>query len=547
MMGEWKKRGAGGAGAAVSVHPEAGEPTGRNPWDRRLGVWWIAEDQPDAPAISASPTGARTFAELAASAHQLVHALRSRGLRVGDAVAVMAPNGVELVELSLACQEAGWFFVPLNTYLTAGELAGIVETANAAALFVHERFRESLVGPAWESIRGRRRLFSFGEVAGAETAETLRRGHPSTMPPDRVTGSIFTFTSGTTGKPKGIRRAAPAGDPSTAANAGALLGRAFDFRPFEGPHLVSTGMHHGGSHTFYMGALNVGHSLVIMERFDPEETLRLIERHRITTAYMVPTQFHRLLRLSPQVRSRHDLSSLRVVVHSAAPCPLEIKKRMLDWWGPVIWETYGGMEGAATIAKPHRWLEKPGTVGRAVRGVTLAILDDAGKSLPPKEPGLVYMSVDGPSFEYTGDRAGADEAFRGKQFTLGDVGYLDEDGYLFIRDRAKDMIITGGVNVYPQEIEAVLAAHPAVLDVAVIGTPNDEWGEEVKAVIQPAAGAVSGADLERELLAWCRERLASYKCPRSVDFRDELPRTDAGKLLKRRLRDEYWQDAGRAV
>jgi long-chain acyl-CoA synthetase len=205
------------------------------------------------------------------------------------------------------------------------------------------------------------------------------------------------------------------------------------------------------------------------------------------------------------------------------------------------------MEGAATIAKPQRWLEKPGTVGRAVRGVSLEILDDNGNRLPPNEPGLVYMTVEGPSFEYTGDKAGAEKAFRGKQFTLGDVGYLDEDGYLFICDRAKDMIITGGVNVYPQEIEGIIAGHPAVVDVAVIGIPNDEWGEEIKAVVQPAANVTPGPALVRDLVAWCRDRLAAYKCPRSIDFRNELPRTDAGKLLKRRLRDEYWRDAGRAV
>ncbi len=517
------------------------------PTERRLGVWWIAEDHPDLPAIFASPSGPRTFAELAAGAHRLVHALRARGLEQQDVVAVMAPNGVEIVECSLACQEAGWFFLPLNTFLTSGELAGIVEVANAAALFVHERFRAALSGAAWEKLRGRRRVFSFGEVAGVESADELRRGHPSTLPIDRATGSIFTFTSGTTGKPKGVRRSPRGGDPSAAANAAAIFGRAFDFRELEGAHLVSTGMHHGGSHSFYMGALNAGQGLVIPERFDAEETLRQIERHRVTTAYMVPTQFHRLLRLPPEVKGRHDLSSLRVVVHSAAPCPLEVKKQMMEWWGPVIWETYGGMEGAATIAKPNRWLERPGTVGRAVRGVSLEILDDDGKPLPPREPGLVYMTVEGNAFQYVGDSAGADKAFRGKRITLGDVGYLDEDGYLFICDRAKDMIITGGVNVYPQEVEAALAAHPAVLDVAVIGVPNEEWGEEIKAVVQPAAGVVPDAALAGELLAWCRERLASYKCPRSVDFRDELPRTDAGKLYKRRLREEYWRDAGRAV
>jgi len=235
------------------------------------------------------------------------------------------------------------------------------------------------------------------------------------------------------------------------------------------------------------------------------------------------------------------------VVHSAAPCPRDIKQQMLDWWGPVIWETYGGMEGPATIAKPWRWLERPGTVGRAIRGVSLAILDDAGKPLPPGGQGLVYIGSDRAPFEYHGDEEGTSDAFQGERFTLGDVGYVDEDGYLFIVDRAKDMIITGGVNVYPQEVEGVLLAHPAVLDVAVIGVPDEEWGEQVKAVVQPAPGAEPTPELAADLVRHCRDHLAAYKCPKSVDFRGDLPRTDAGKLYKRQIRDEYWQSLDRAV
>jgi long-chain acyl-CoA synthetase len=220
---------------------------------------------------------------------------------------------------------------------------------------------------------------------------------------------------------------------------------------------------------------------------------------------------------------------------------------MLEWWGPVIWETYGGMEAPATIAKPWRWLERPGTVGRAIRGVQLAVLDDDGKTLPPGEAGMVFMATQKPAFEYHGDAEGTRGAFRGNRFTLGDVGYLDEDGYLFIVDRAKDMIITGGVNVYPQEVEAVLLAHPSVADVAVIGVPDDDWGEQVKAVVQLGPRVSATDDLSSDLVRYCRERLAAYKCPRSVDFRDDLPRTDAGKLYKRQIRDQYWVAMDRAL
>jgi long-chain acyl-CoA synthetase len=327
------------------------------------------------------------------------------------------------------------------------------------------------------------------------------------------------------------------------------FGHAFQFLPLEGVHLVSAGMHHGGCQGFYQGALNVGQALAIMGKFDAEQALAMIERHKVTTAYMVPTQFVRLLRLPEKVRSRHDLSSLQVVVHSAAPCPFEIKRQMMDWWGPVIWETYGGMEGAATIAKPYRWLEKPGTVGRAINGMRVRILDDDGTELGPNELGHVYLepSRGGETFEYKGDPELTASVRRGKAFTLGDVGYLDDDGYLFLRDRAKDMIISGGVNIYPAEIEGVLSEHPLVGDVAVIGVPDQEWGEQVKAVVELVDGVSPSEDLAAELVAFCQERLGRFKCPRSVDFREHLPRTEAGKLYKRLLRDEYWAAAGRSL
>jgi len=282
---------------------------------------------------------------------------------------------------------------------------------------------------------------------------------------------------------------------------------------------------------------------VIMGRFDPERALDLIAAHGVATAYMVPTQFVRLLRLPPEVKARYDVSSLEVVVHSAAPCPPDVKRQMMDWWGPVIWETYGGMEGAAAIAKPHRWLEKPGTVGRAIKGMRIKILDDDGGEVAAGETGNVYLEPAVPTFEYRNDPDLTASVHRGRAFTLGDVGYLDGDGYLFLRDRAKDMIISGGVNIYPAEVEGVVTSHPAVRDVAVIGIPDAEWGESVKAVVELADGYAPSRQLEGELIELCRERLAHYKCPRSVEFRDALPRTDTGKLFKRLLRDEYWRDA----
>jgi long-chain acyl-CoA synthetase len=509
-------------------------------WEQRLGIWWIAEDQPDLPAVVASPSGVcLTFGELAGRAHQIVHALRARGLRAGDIVAYALRNDVDMLWWQLALQESGMHAVALNPSLSAPEMRAILEHSGAAALVVDNGNADSADFADVPSVR--LRVCVGGSIPGYVRYDDLVTGCPTTLPDDRSFGAPITYTSGTTGKPKAIARPSVPGDPSAIANAMKLFARAFQFTPKDGVHLVSAGMHHGGCQGFYQGALNVGQSLVILGKFDAEQTLEAIERHRVTTAYMVPTQFVRLLRLPDEVKSRYDLSSLRVVVHSAAPCSIEVKQQMMQWWGPIIWETYGGMEGAAAIAKPHRWLEKPGTVGRAVRGMRIRILDDDGNDLPAGETGNVYLEPERETFEYRGDPELTREVHRGKAFTIGDIGYLDEDGYLFLRDRAKDMIISGGVNIYPAEVESVLNAHPAVGDVAVIGVPDPEWGESVRAVIEVAPGTVPSDELGEELIAFCRSKLARYKCPRMVEFRDDLPRTDTGKLLKRHLRDEYWQ------
>ena len=507
-----------------------------NPWDRRLGFWWIAEDQPELPAILEGPDGPRTYGELAGDAHQIANLFRSLGAHAGDAVGVLADNGNTLIECSLAAHESGLRLIPLNTHLTAHELAAIMEHSGAKVLVIGERFNGLLDGLDAAGLG--LAVVAVGTIPGVPSLADLRTEQPRTPPADRRPGGLFVYTSGTTGKPKGIRRPIPDGDVGQIANDSATFGRAFDFRPFEGPMLVSTGMFHGGSHSYYMGGLHVGHALVIMAKFEPERTLQLIEQYKVRTGYMVPTQFHRLLQLPEDVRDRYDVSSLHAIVHSAAPCPRPVKEQMMAWWGPVIWETYGGMEGAATIAKPHRWLEKPGTVGRAVRGVRLFVLDDDGNELPAGEVGNIYMD-NGVGFSYHDDPDQTESAFKGKRFSLGDIGYLDSDGYLFISDRAKDMIITGGTNVYPAEIEAALLEHPKVADAGVIGIPDPDWGETITAVVQLKPGVQPTDELQVELIAFCKERLASYKVPRRWEFRDDLPRTEAGKLYKRKIRDEY--------
>jgi long-chain acyl-CoA synthetase len=510
-------------------------------WDRPLGVWYLAEHHPGRPAIVGCPSGeSLTFAQLAARAHRAVHALRALGVGRGDVVGMALPNDLDILVWQLAAAEAGWRYATLNPRSPAAEVASIAEHAGMKALIVHAEYAGRAGAVPGVPIR----ICVGGDIEGFTPQEEALHGHPDSLPQNRAAGMPLVYTSGTTGRPKGIWREMLDAAPDQMADAMKSFAHAFRFTPLKGAHLVSAGMFHGGCQGFYLAALHVGQPLAIMGAFDAEETLRLIQDHRITTGYMVPTQFTRLLRLPPDVKAGYDVSSLESVVHSAAPCPPELKKRMLAWWGPVIWETYGGTEGAATIAKPHHWLARPGTVGRPIRGMTIRILDEDGSELPPGQVGAVYLDGGGRAFSYHRDPEQTAEVFRGTAFTLGDAGYLDEDGFLFIVDRIKDMIITGGVNVYPAEVEAALAVHPAVLDSAVVGAPDPEWGEQVRAFVQLVPGRVPSDELADELVAYCKARLASHKCPRRVEFRAELPRTETGKLHKRLLRDELRNAGG---
>jgi len=512
-------------------------------WDRPLGVWQLAEDHPDLPAVLQSPSGpALSYGGLAGRAHQIVHGMRAMGVAAGDAIALVLGNDVHMVAWMLAASEAGWRYSTLNPMLSAVEVAGIAAHSGAKALVVDTDYAERAGSVTTPDV-----LVSVGgELPGYISQEKLLAGQPQTLPENRRYGMPVIYTSGTTGRPKAILRDMPDVDPSAMADGMKLFAHAFRFEPLTGAHLISAGMHHGGCQGFFLAALHVGQPLVIMRRFDPEQTLELIEKFAVTTAYMVPTQFVRLLRLPEEVKARYDVSSLKVIVHSAAPCPMEIKRQMIDWWGPVIWETYGGTEGAATIAKPHHWSAKPGTVGRPVRGVTVTIRDDDGVELAAGEVGNVYIDSGEQRFRYD-DAEQTAKIHRGSAFTLGDVGYLDADGFLFIVDRVKDMIITGGTNVYPAEVEAILLANPKVGDAVVVGAPDPEWGEQVRAVVELVPDVAPTDELAAELIAYCRERLASYKCPRVVEFRDSLPRTETGKLSKVSIRDELWAGLDRHV
>jgi long-chain acyl-CoA synthetase len=513
-----------------------------------FGFWNLAQRDPSHLAV-VDPEGREVKAgELLASANRLVHGLRALGLEHGDAIATVLPNGIEMIELYLAATQGGWYLVPINHHLTGPEIAYIVNDCGAEALVVHERFADAVKAAAAELTMPEAGRFAIGRVQGFRPYDELTSGQPDTLPEGRTAGQVMNYTSGTTGRPKGVRRRLVEADPDEMFSLFGMYLMLFGIQAHaDNVHLCGSPLYHTAVLVFASCSLHLGHTVVLMDKWTPEDTLRLIEKYRVTTSHMVPTQFHRLLGLPDDVKRKYDLSSLRHMVHAAAPCPVDVKRAMLEWWGPVIYEYYAASEGGGTLVTPEEWLRKPGTVGKAWPVSEIRIFDDAGNVLPAGEIGTVYMKLGTQDFEYHGDKKKTDQNRRDGFFTVGDVGYLDEDGFLFLRDRKIDMIISGGANIYPAEFEAVLLAHPKVADAAAFGIPHEDWGEEVKAVIEPAAGVAPSAELGEEILTFCRERLAKFKCPKTIDFVAEMPRDPNGKLYKRKLRDPYWAGRERAI
>ncbi|MFJ9426174.1 acyl-CoA synthetase [Streptomyces sp. NPDC101249] len=513
------------------------------------GFWAQAAADPDRVVLTA-PDGERWSAgRLHTAANQLVHGLRAAGLQRGDAFAVVLPNGPEFFAAYLAASQAGFYLVPVNHHFVGPEIGWIVADSGAKVLVAHERFAAAARHAADEAglpDSHRYAVAPGGTVEGFRPYPELLAGQPGSPPADRELGWVMNYTSGTTGRPRGIRRPLPGRRPED-AYLGGFLG-IFGITPHgDDVHLVCSPLYHTAVLQFAGASLHIGHPLVLMDKWTPEEMLRLIDRHRCTHTHMVPTQFHRLLALPEETRARYDVSSMRHAVHGAAPCPDHVKRAMIDWWGPSVEEYYAASEGGGAFATAEDWLKKPGTVGRAWPISELAIFDDDGERLPPGELGTVYLKMNTGGFAYHKDEAKTAKNRIGDFFTVGDLGLLDEEGYLFLRDRKIDMIISGGVNIYPAEIEAALLAHTAVADAAVFGIPHDDWGEAVKAVVEPAPGEEPGPDLAAALLDHCADRLAGYKRPRSVDFITEMPRDPNGKLYKRRLREPYWEGHDRPL
>jgi long-chain acyl-CoA synthetase len=514
------------------------------------GFWRVAADDPDRIALVDPDGHEHSAGELAARANQISHGLRTLGLDVGDTVAAVMPNSAELLATYLACIQTGIYFTPINHHLVGPEIAYIVDDSDAKVLVGHERFADELVRVAGEANVPADHRFAVGTVDGYRPFAELFEGQPDTIPQNRVAGLPMHYTSGTTGRPKGVKRGIIEGlDPDDLGALYAGFQGLFGVQPFDGHvHITGSPLYHTAVLLWTINSMHMGHKIVLMDRWDAEEMLRLIDQHKVTTSHMVPTQFYRLLDIPEETRDKYDVSSLRCMVHAAAPCPPDIKRQMIEWWGDAVMEYYAATEGGGTIVTPQEWLERPGTVGKAWAGAEIRVRDDeAGKWLGPNEEGTVYMALAQANFEYKGDEKKTEDNRTDGYFTVGDWGYLDDEGYLFLKDRKSDMIISGGVNIYPAEIESVMILHPKIEDVAVFGIPHEDWGEEIKAVVQPVEGAEPGDELTADINAFCEDRLAKFKRPKTIDYEAQLPRDPSGKLYKRKLRDPYWEGRDRAI
>ncbi|MFT4288745.1 acyl-CoA synthetase [Nocardioides sp.] len=504
-----------------------------------------AERFPDKAAVIMAETGATlTYRELDAASARLAQALHAAGLRPGDHVASAVANHLMSPVVYWAAMRSGLYFTPVNTYLRAAEARYVVENCEAKAVVVDGRLGDLAAGLVDDALPLALRLSIGQSLPGFEELDAVLARYPAEPLAEQPLGLTMVYSSGSTGRPKGIRR--PLSGASYAEGNAALLGyvkSAYDVDE-RAVCLSPAPLYHAAPLSFTTAVEGWGGTVVLMERFDPEGFLAAIERYGVTHTLVVPTMMVRLLRLDDSVREAADLSSLRFAMHGASPCPVPVKRAMIEWWGPVLMEYYAGSEdNGSTVITSQEWLAKPGSVGKAFGGCVLHVCDEAGADLPVGERGVVYFESPGSrTFEYHGEPAKTDATrhpVHSDWTTLGDIGYLDEDGYLFLTDRTDYMIISGGVNISPQEIEDVIIGHPAVLDVAVFGIPNPEFGEEVKAVVQLADPSATGPGIGEEIREYVRDRLARHKVPRTVDIVEALPRSPAGKLYKRQLRERY--------
>jgi len=513
-----------------------------------LGFWNIAQRDGDVLALAAPDGREWSRGELFAECNRIAHGFRAQGLGKGDCVAVVLPNCAEFLAINLAITQLGMYMTPINNHLTGPEIAFIVEDSGAKIFFGAKEFAEACQVAREETNFSPDKCFAIGNVEGFRPFAELTDGQPDTLPLDRFAGQVMNYTSGTTGKPKGVRR--PLADLSPDLVSGMMTGflSMFDLvAEDDNVHICGSPLYHTAVLVFASSSLHFGHTVVLMDKWTPEGMLELIDRYKVTQSHMVPTQFNRLLSLPEEVRAKYDVSSLRSMVHAAAPCPIETKWKMLDWWGETIYEYYAATEGGGTLCKPAEWKKYPGTVGQAWPNADIRIYDDDEKQLGANKVGTVYMRLGTADFEYKDAKKKTRENRIDNYFTVDDIGEMNDEGYLFLRDRKNDMIISGGANLYPAEIEAEMIQHPQIADVAVFGIPNDDWGEEVKAVVELCEGTEATDEIRADIFEFLKPRLAKMKTPRSIDFIDTLPRDPNGKLYKRKLRDPYWEAAGRKI
>lgn len=497
-----------------------------------------AAQNPDTLAIVDAAGRHWSRGEVAAAVNGLSRALRAKGIVPGDKLAILAPNCAQFVIAYLVAAQIGLHVVPVNWHLSPPEIQYILENCGARVVVAHERFRSAMDAISrrmkpWPDVR-----IAIGELPEFESLDDFVREQDTTPLTDPIQGRALYYTSATTGKPKGVLLSLDGAHE--ALNKGIERRIAAGTLPEAHVLLCASLLYHGAPLEAVIFGLHLGHVAILMDVLDPEAILRLIDRHRVTMAYMVPALFTRLLHLSTTVRSHYSTASLQKVLHTGAMCPVEIKKRMIDWWGPVFVEIYGASEGAGTVVTSAEWLKYPGTVGRPIPGSRVRIVSDDGEDLPAGGVGTIYLTrFSGDRFEYLGDPDKTRACQDGDFFTVGDVGYLNEDGFLFLCDRKIDMINVGGMKVYPAEIESVLAGHPSVADCAVFGVPDEVAGESIVALIQPAEGAPTERECRVAILKCLGEHLSTVKFPRHIEFVAELPRGDTGKLKKRELRDAY--------
>jgi long-chain acyl-CoA synthetase len=505
-----------------------------------LAVW--AELKPDATFIHDPNGKTTTFGEVNANANRIVRLLRRHGLTPGDAVALVCSNRAEFVEVLAATQRGGWRITPVNWHLTADEIAYIINDCEAKAVFCEQRVAASSAAVA-QCPNLAVKVAIGGPIEGFLDYDAALAPLDGGDIGDPVLGNAMMYTSGTTGRPKGVYRAQP-----VVPVQGLYAMRGYDHAT--SVQLCAGPAYHAAPLAFDVrGAMGAGCQLVFMDKWDSELALRLIAEKRVTHLHLVPIMFQRLLALPDEVKARYDVSHVIYIVHGAAPCPPEVKLAMIEWFGPVLNEYYAGSEGGAGfVVSSEEWLKKPGTVGKRPALLGSKILDDAGNECPPNVPGAIYHQLPpGGGFTYYKDEAKTQANRVGDYFTMGDVGYFDEDGYLFLTGRNAETIISGGVNIYPQEVDNELIKHDAVADSSTVGVPHDEWGEQVKAVIMLKEGFEPCEELAQEILAFARANLPGFKVPRSIDFVTELPRSEAGKIQRNKVRAPYWEGRARQI